>query len=97
MIGKRITHRPAMIFGRMRRNHFEDMVNPIIHELPRLVREWARNIDIFDKSGENIEAFKKFGRRHQAAAFLTFNYTRVLEDICQSKHIQHVHGEANAG
>lgn len=73
------------------------MVNPIIHELPRLVREWARNIDIFDKSGENIEAYKKFGRRHQAAAFLTFNYTRVLEDICQSKHIHHVHGEADAG
>lgn len=88
---------PSDDFWAYAADHFEDMVNPIIHELPRLVREWARNIDIFDKSGENIEAFKKFGRRHQAAAFLTFNYTRVLEDICQSKHIQHVHGEANAG
>ncbi|EAQ06267.1 AbiH family protein [Yoonia vestfoldensis] len=78
-------------------DHFEDMVNPIIHELPRLVREWACNIDISDTSGKSIEAYEKFGRRHQAAAFLTFNYTRVLEDICQSKHIHHVHGEADAG
>ena len=78
-------------------DHFDDMVNPIVHELPRLVREWALSIDVFDTSDENIEAYEEFGRRHQAAAFITFNYTRVLEDICQLQHIHHVHGEAEAG
>ena len=40
---------------------------------------------------------EEFGRRHQAAAFITFNYTRVLEDMCQLQHVYHVHGEAEAG
>jgi hypothetical protein len=73
------------------------MVNPIIHELPWLVRKWALNIDISDTSDESIEAYEEFGRRHQGAAFITFNYTRVLEDICQLQHVHHVHGEAEAG
>jgi hypothetical protein len=88
---------PSDDFWAYAADHFEDMVNPIIHELPRLVREWACSIDISDTSDESIEAYEKFGRRHQAAAFITFNYTRVLEDICQLKHIHHVHGEADAG
>ena len=78
-------------------DHFEDMVNPIIHELPWLVRKWVLSIDISNTSDERKEAYEEFGGRHQAAAFITFNYTRVLEDICQLQHVHHIHGEAEAG
>ena len=88
---------PSDDFWAYAEDHFEDMVNPIIHELPRLVRQWACSIDIYDTSYESVEAYEEFGRRHQVAAFITFNYTRVLEDICQLQHVHHVHGEAEAG
>ncbi|OLS51884.1 hypothetical protein BV392_07610 [Rhodovulum sulfidophilum] len=88
---------PSDDFWAYAADHFEDMVNPIIHELPWLVRQWALSIDISDTSDESIEAYEKFGQRHQAAAFITFNYTRVLEDTCQLQHVHHVHGEAEAG
>ena len=78
-------------------DHFEDMVNPIIHELPWLVRKWALSIDISNTSDARTQAYEEFGRRHQAAAFITFNYTRVLEDICQFQHVHHIHGDAEAG
>ncbi|ALI54802.1 AbiH family protein [Celeribacter marinus] len=88
---------PSDDFWAYAADHFDDMVNPVIHELPWLVRKWALSIDIFDTSNERMEAYEEFGRRHQAAAFITFNYTRVLEDICQLQHVHHVHGEAEAG
>lgn len=88
---------PSGDFWAYAADHFEDMVNPIIHELPWLVRSWALSIDISDTSDECIEAYEKFGQRHKAAAFITFNYTRVLEDICQLQHVHHVHGDAEAG
>ena len=88
---------PSDDFWAYAADHFDDMVNPIIHELRWLVRKWALSIDISDTSDESIEAYEEFGRRHQAAAFITFNYTRVLEDICQLQHVHHVHGEAEAG
>ena len=58
-------------------DHFEEMINRIIHELPRLVHEWASGINIYDTSEKSIAEYEAFGRRHQAAAFITFNYTRV--------------------
>lgn len=88
---------PSDDFWAYAADHFEDMVNPIIHELPWLVQKWASSIDISDTSGESIAGYEEFGRRHQAAAFITFNYTRVLEDICQLQHVHHVHGEAESG
>lgn len=88
---------PSDDFWAYAADHFDDMVNPILHELPRLVREWALSIDLSDVSEELREIYEEFGRRQQAAAFITFNYTRVLEDICQLKHVHHIHGEAEAG
>lgn len=88
---------PSDDFWAYAADHFDDMVNPIIHELPRLVRQWALSIDISDTSDERLGAYEEFGRRHQAAAFITFNYTRVLEDICLLKKVYHIHGEAEAG
>lgn len=88
---------PSDDFWEYAAHHFDDLVNPIIHELPWLVRKWALSIDISDTSGKKLEAYEEFGRRHQAAAFVTFNYTRILEDICQLQDVHHVHGEAEAG
>lgn len=88
---------PSDNFWAYAADHFDDLVNPIIHELPRLVREWALNIDTSDASDENIEAYERFGQRNQGAAFLTFNYTRVLQDVCDLQNVFHVHGEAEAG
>jgi hypothetical protein len=88
---------PSDDFWAYAADHFEEMVNPIIHELPWLVRKWALSIDISNTSHESTQAYEEFGRWHQAAAFITFNYTRVLEDICQFQHVHHIHGEAEAG
>jgi hypothetical protein len=88
---------PSDNFWTYAADHFDDMVNPIIHELPWLVRQWVLSIEISDTSDKSIEAYEEFGRRHQSAAFITFNYTRVLEDICQLQQVHHVHGEAESG
>ena len=65
------------------------MVKHIAASLPCIFERWIRTVDIDE--ARPIENFRRLIRRNQAA-FLTFNYTKTLEEIYHERHVKHIHG-----
>lgn len=64
--------------------------------LDSLVLKWVKSIDIMNvKSNSCITQYQKIFRQNPDAIFISFNYTRVLEDLYNIKEdrILHIHGD----
>ena len=64
-------------------------IKHIAASLPYIFERWIRTVDI-DKA-KPIENFRRLIRQNQAT-FLTFNYTKTLEEIYRESHVKHIHG-----
>ena len=64
-------------------------VKHIAASLPYIFEKWIRTVDIDE--ARPIETFRHLIRRNQAT-FLTFHYTKTLEEVYHERHVKHIHG-----
>ena len=67
-----------------------DFLAPLLESLPSRIEEWISSIDLY-----RVEADVEFP---EPSRFLTFNYTRVLEDVYHipEDDVLHIHGAIGA-
>ena len=69
----------------------EYFLEPVVKQLPSMMENWISKVKMY-----GIEANVKFPDR---STFLTFNYTRVLEEVYHipDENILHIHGSVGGG